>query len=595
MGRTVGEHADAPARAPDPGRRRRAGRGLPADGLQRGQQPRAAARRHAQAGAARDLRPRLLAQPRGPQPAHPREPPGRPALHPGPGGHRQRADGPLRALAGRGLGGGGLPRPAVRGRRRGPGVGVRRPAARHRRRRVRGDRHVPRQPPGHLARGAPRAVRGVRAALGHPRRRPTRGSTSTEPPAPSWPPTHLADRGHTRIAWVGWRKDSWIGEDRRSGWSRAMRNRGLATTGLACRVEDSVASGREAAGRLLDDAAPTAFVCASDTLAMGVLHALDERGLRPGADIAVVGFDDSQVAQVVPGRADLGPPAARGGRRRGGQGAGRPARGAAGRRARRAAASHAGRARLVRALRVAERRTRGVAAQRSTAPVRDDVLGRSGSHASRPRGELRGTGGETPVTRRRSADDAKAEIREAALDLFLQQGYDAASLEEVAERVGVTRPAVLYHFGSKEALLLSVVEPGFDGARRRGLGLRGRRRRPGRPGDRAARPGGGAARAPATDRADLPLRQRLLRRGDRRARPAAQPAQRRSCWVARRRPPTRRPRSASSPRWPRSAGSSTPASPCRSTTVEDQEVLVARPAGAARTSCSRAPRRPLLR
>ncbi len=112
--------------------------------------------------------------------------------------------------------------------------------------------------------------------------------------------THLAERGHTRIAWVGWRKDSWIGEDRRSGWSRAMRDRGLVTTGLACRVEDSVASGREAAGRLLDDAAPTAFVCASDTLAMGVLHALDERGLRPGADIAVVGFDDSQVAQVVP-------------------------------------------------------------------------------------------------------------------------------------------------------------------------------------------------------------------------------------------------------------------------------------------------------
>ncbi len=69
--------------------------------------------------------------------------------------------------------------------------------------------------------------------------------------------------------------------------------------------------------------------------------------------------------------------------------------------------------------------------------------------------------GDTPVTRRRSADDAKAEIREAALDLFLQHGYDAASLEEVAERVGVTRPAVLYHFGSKEALLLSVVEPGF--------------------------------------------------------------------------------------------------------------------------------------
>ncbi len=112
--------------------------------------------------------------------------------------------------------------------------------------------------------------------------------------------THLLDRGHQRIAWIGWRKDSWIGEDRRAGWSRALRSRGLATTGLASRVEDTVSSGREASAVLLDEAHPTAFVCASDTLAMGVLHTLSERGLVPGRDIAVVGFDDSQVAQVVP-------------------------------------------------------------------------------------------------------------------------------------------------------------------------------------------------------------------------------------------------------------------------------------------------------
>ena len=51
---------------------------------------------------------------------------------------------------------------------------------------------------------------------------------------------------------------------------------------------------------LLDEAQPSAFVCASDTLAMGVLHTLRDRGLRAGRDVAVVGFDDSQVAQVVP-------------------------------------------------------------------------------------------------------------------------------------------------------------------------------------------------------------------------------------------------------------------------------------------------------
>ncbi|GAA5144792.1 LacI family DNA-binding transcriptional regulator [Nocardioides marinquilinus] len=110
---------------------------------------------------------------------------------------------------------------------------------------------------------------------------------------------HLLDRGHTKVAWIGWRKDSRIGEDRRSGWSRAMHERGLSTTGLASRVEDSLGSGRDASAHLLDEAQPSAFVCASDTLAMGVLHTLADRGLHPGRDVAVVGFDDSQVAQLV--------------------------------------------------------------------------------------------------------------------------------------------------------------------------------------------------------------------------------------------------------------------------------------------------------
>jgi len=111
---------------------------------------------------------------------------------------------------------------------------------------------------------------------------------------------HLIEKGHTRIAWIGWRKEHVVGEERRSGWSRTMHAHDLATTGLASRVEDTIASGRAATAALLTEAEPTAFVCASDTLALGVLHELHARGLRPGEDIAVTGFDDSIAAQTVP-------------------------------------------------------------------------------------------------------------------------------------------------------------------------------------------------------------------------------------------------------------------------------------------------------
>ncbi|GAB2735510.1 LacI family DNA-binding transcriptional regulator [Nocardioides pakistanensis] len=111
---------------------------------------------------------------------------------------------------------------------------------------------------------------------------------------------HLVERGHQRIAWVGWQKTSFIGEDRRTGWADAMHGHGLSTSKLSARGDDTLDFGRRAALALLENEQPTAFVCVSDTVAMGVLHALAERGLAVGRDIAVVGFDDSIAAQCVP-------------------------------------------------------------------------------------------------------------------------------------------------------------------------------------------------------------------------------------------------------------------------------------------------------
>lgn len=111
---------------------------------------------------------------------------------------------------------------------------------------------------------------------------------------------HLIERGHHQIAWLGWSEDTHLGEDRRAGWQRVMDDHELCTHGMGLRVADNLDAGREAAARMLDERAPTAFVCASDTLAMGVLQELWWRQLAPGSQVAVVGFDDSLVAQVAP-------------------------------------------------------------------------------------------------------------------------------------------------------------------------------------------------------------------------------------------------------------------------------------------------------
>ncbi len=91
-----------------------------------------------------------------------------------------------------------------------------------------------------------------------------------------------------------------MGEDRKAGWEQACQAAGLPTDGLCARLEDDLARGREACARLLDAAAPpTAFVCVSDTIALGAWTEITARGLVPGRDVAVIGFDDSTAAAAL--------------------------------------------------------------------------------------------------------------------------------------------------------------------------------------------------------------------------------------------------------------------------------------------------------
>jgi AcrR family transcriptional regulator len=64
---------------------------------------------------------------------------------------------------------------------------------------------------------------------------------------------------------------------------------------------------------------------------------------------------------------------------------------------------------------------------------------------------------EEPVLRaRRPRGVTRERILDVALELFNEQGYDQASLREIAKRVGVTKAALYYHFEHKEDILLEL-------------------------------------------------------------------------------------------------------------------------------------------
>ncbi len=54
------------------------------------------------------------------------------------------------------------------------------------------------------------------------------------------------------------------------------------------------------------------------------------------------------------------------------------------------------------------------------------------------------------------AASTRERILDVALDLFTEKGFDGTSLREIAERLGVTKAALYYHFASKDDILMAL-------------------------------------------------------------------------------------------------------------------------------------------
>lgn len=59
---------------------------------------------------------------------------------------------------------------------------------------------------------------------------------------------------------------------------------------------------------------------------------------------------------------------------------------------------------------------------------------------------------------RESTGGTRQRIQAVALELFTEQGYEKTSLREIAERLGVTKAALYYHFKSKDEIVSSFVD-----------------------------------------------------------------------------------------------------------------------------------------
>jgi DNA-binding LacI/PurR family transcriptional regulator len=113
--------------------------------------------------------------------------------------------------------------------------------------------------------------------------------------------TYLAGLGHRRIALVvPARSDARVGN--REDWYRPALSRAGLGPERAWIFRDamSLEGGQGAGQRLLAaESRPTAAICHNDVMAIGLLRACAERGLRVPRDLSIVGWDDVPYASLV--------------------------------------------------------------------------------------------------------------------------------------------------------------------------------------------------------------------------------------------------------------------------------------------------------
>lgn len=104
---------------------------------------------------------------------------------------------------------------------------------------------------------------------------------------------YLLDRNHRKIVVIAGTEETYVNKERMKGVERALDSRGLDLGAVTVLNADfSEEKAYVLAKNELEHNEPTAFLCFSDLMAIGVMKAVNEKGLRIPEDISITGFDD---------------------------------------------------------------------------------------------------------------------------------------------------------------------------------------------------------------------------------------------------------------------------------------------------------------
>lgn len=110
---------------------------------------------------------------------------------------------------------------------------------------------------------------------------------------------YLVKKGYKDIAMINSVLPEGLWKEKEDVYKDVMERNGLSKY---IKIERDIAlfdGGKKATERILRERVPKALYCANDYMAAGAIHAISERGLAVGKDIAVMGNDDMYLCEYV--------------------------------------------------------------------------------------------------------------------------------------------------------------------------------------------------------------------------------------------------------------------------------------------------------